>query len=119
MVQAAQKLGQGPPLQSNDNVVDILVVIQRQIPKVQTSRFHSCSTTTGGRCPCCAGRAGFLLRFWALALLRKVALADTVEVIEIEAFLLAEPAPSMFVIGTRFGVSSCFLLWGRYNPLPF
>ena len=56
MVQTVQELGQGSPLQSNDKVVDTLVVTQRQIPKVQTSVQRQ-----GGRCPCCAGRAGFPL----------------------------------------------------------
>ena len=50
MVQTVQMLGQGPPLPSNDKVVDIPIVTKRQIPKVQTSRrrqrFRSCSTTT-------------------------------------------------------------------------
>ena len=38
MPQTVQKHVEGPPWPSNDKVVDILVVTQKQIPEVQTSR---------------------------------------------------------------------------------
>ena len=56
------------------------------------------------------------LRVWALAPLRQVALADIVEVIEIEALLLAESAPSMFV--TALVLESPPVVVEQVHPLP-
>ena len=62
MVQTSETV-ESPQLQSI-HVVDISFVAQRQFRMVQTVRrtFHFPVAAHGGRCPCCAGRAGSLPR---------------------------------------------------------